>query len=606
MVGSFLLTISKYLKKMKKKYINLSVIITALMLTSTGCNDDFLERYPLDQISNETFWNTENDLAVYNNNLYTMTIDNDNVPILMGHSTGNNLQSIWFQDNFSDNYAPLFGNAAYQLNVRTGLLVVPGSASSQTFGYRGWDFVRAINVGLENYNKAKVTQAIKNRYIGEARLFRGWFYAEKVTRFGDVPYLEKPLNIDSPELFDARTPRLEVMDKVLLDLNAAVDGLPASWGDGGAPGRLNRWAALLVKSRVCLFEGTFRKYHKLPDPEKWLTEAANAAKELIEKGPYALHSTGNPNADYSNYHRLADLAGNREVIYWKKYVNGVLNNNVERTIHRTIGGATKSFIEDYLCKDGLPISLSPLYKGDKTIEDVFVDRDPRLRQTILLPSDNNAAILNWDVTRTYPRITGMAGGNTSTTGYHVVKFFNPVIGPAFNTGITPAIVMRLGEALLNYAEAQAELGKITQADLDLTINRLRTRVGMPALRLDRVPVDPRYTSEGISPLLVEIRRERRIELIGEGFRYNDLLRWKQGRKLAQPTLGMQFDAAARTRYAGATVQTTVDAASGKTYIDVYKGSAVANPVFDESKNYLWPIPLGNLAQNPNIKQNPGW
>jgi starch-binding outer membrane protein, SusD/RagB family len=587
---------------MKKYILKLSSLILTLLLVNTGCEKDFLERYPLDEISNETFWNTEADMAVYNNGLYAMTINNDNVPILQGHSTGNNIQSIWFQDNFSDNFAPV--GVGYMQLVRSGLQVVPTTAASQTFGYKGWDFIRAINVGLENYPKTKVADAIRNKYVGEARLMRGWFYAEKVSKFGDVPYLDKPLNIDSPELYNGRTPRLEVMDKVLDDLNAAVAGLPANWGDGGNPGRLNRWAALLIKSRVCLFEGTFRKYHGLPNPEKWLTEAAAASRELIDKGPYSLHTTGNPNADYSNFQRLADFTGNKEVMYWKKYASGIIFNNVERTVHRTIGGATKSFVEDYLCTDGLPISLSPLYKGDKVLEDVFANRDPRLRQTILLPEDN--ATLIFDINRTYPRITGMAGGNTSTTGYHIVKYFNPNIGPGFNTGTTPALVMRFGEALLNYAEAQAELGKLTQGDLDISINKLRTRVGMPHMKLDAIPVDPRYSNEGISPLLVEIRRERRIELFGEGFRYNDLKRWKQGKKLAQPTLGILFDAAAKAKYVGAKVSTSVDPTNGKTYIDVYKGTDIANPVFDESKHYYWPIPLGSIAQNPNIKQNPGW
>lgn len=586
-----------------KNHINkLTITFILLAFIGSGCEKGFLERLPLDEISNETFWKTENDMAVYNNGLYAMTINNNDVPILHGHETGNNNRSIWFLDNLSDNFAPV-GVGEFQL-VRAGLQVVPTTPNSQTFGYKGWDFVRAINVGLENYDRAQVPQVVKDKYIGEARLFRAWFYADKVSKFGDVPYNEKPLNIDSPELFAARTPRLEVMDKVLEDLNAAVLGLPANWNDGGAPGRLNRWAALLVKSRICLFEGTFRKYHGLPNPEKWLTEAANSSKELIENGPYRLNSTGNPNADYSNYHRSQDLAGNSEVMYWKKYAVGIITNNVERTVHRTIGGATKSFVEDYLCKDGLPISLSPLYKGDNVMEDVFVDRDPRLRQTILLPVDNAALV--WDVARTYPRITGMPGGNTSTTGYHIVKWFNTNIGPGFNTGITPAITLRFGEALLNYAEAKAELGTLTQGDLDISINKLRDRVAMPHLKLDKIPVDPRYTNEGISPLLVEIRRERRIELFGEGFRYNDLKRWKQGKKLTEPILGMQFNAAARTRYAGARIETSVDPVSGKTYIDVYKNTGVANPVFDESKHYLWPIPLGSIAENPEIKQNPGW
>ena len=129
---------------------------------------------------------------------------------------------------------------------------------------------------------------------------------------------------------------------------------------------------------------------------------------------------------------------------------------------------------------------------------------------------------------------------------------------------------------------------------------------MPQLKLDKVPVDPRYTTDGVSPLIAEIRRERRVELFMEAFRYNDLRRWKQGKKLRIPTMGMLWDAAAKARYPGSVVKSSVDAASGKTYIDVYQGTDWANPVFDETKHYLWPIPLNALAENPKIKQNPGW
>jgi hypothetical protein len=201
----------------------------------------------------------------------------------------------------------------------------------------------------------------------------------------------------------------------------------------------------------------------------------------------------------------------------------------------------------------------------------------------------------------------MPGGYTTATGYHIVKHYNAadMIGKAYNTAETPGIVLRYGEVLLNYAEAKAELGEITQADLDMTINLLRDRVAMPHMDLNP-PMDPRYADEGISSLLVEIRRERRIELFLEGFRYNDLKRWKQGKKLEIPDMGIRWTPEAEARYAGAAIQTSLDPVSGNTYIDVYKGSDWEGPVFDESKHYLWPLPLDDLAQNPQLEQNPGY
>ncbi|GAA4467825.1 RagB/SusD family nutrient uptake outer membrane protein [Nibrella saemangeumensis] len=590
-----------------KKYIVASGLVFAATGLFTGCNDDFLERYPQDRVTNQTFWNTENDLRVYNNGLYDMARNDDNVPILHAHYNGfeSHWGSVWFLDEFADNMAPTHPRHAFFQQVRSGKHTVP--TTPQWFGYRGWNFIRAINVGLANYDKANVAQNIKDRYIGEARLFRGWFYAEKVTKFGDVPWVEKELNVDSPELFAARTAREAAMDKVLEDLNFASTKLPDSWGDGNAPGRLNRWCALLVKSRVCLFEGTWRKYHGGKDATKWLEEAAKASKELMDKGPYRLYSTGNPDSDYNAFHRVLNLAGNPEVLYWRKYQLGVFTNHVQ-SYFEYAGGATKSMVEEYLCTDGKPITVSPLYKGDDKIEDVFENRDPRLRQTVLHPADAAKYKYHLADGRSYPRIQGMAGGYISTTGYHIIKHYNAddMIGKAFDTAESPAIILRFAEALLNYAEAQAELGTITQADLDISINKLRDRVKMPHLKIGEVPVDPRYAADGVSPLIAEIRRERRVELFMEGFRYNDLRRWKQGKKLTTPTMGIRWDAAAIARYPGATIKTIVDPVSGKTYIDVYQGTDWATPVFDENKHYLWPIPLNDLAQNPAIKQNPGW
>ena len=593
---------------MKKYSLSLAFTFVAAFLT-TGCNDEFLERYPLDRVTNQTFWNTENDLRVYNNSLYDLSRNNDNVPISHGHQNGfdSHWASVWFLDEFADNMAPRHARHTYYQQVRSGKHTVPTDPGPQWFGFKGWNFVRAINVGLANYDKATVSQAIKDRYIAEARLFRGWFYAEKVQKFGDVPFVEKELTVESPELFAARTSREEVMEKALEDLNFAATKLPDNWGDGNAPGRINRWNALLVKSRLCLFEGTWRKYHGGKDPNKWLQEAANAAKELMDKGPYRLFNTGNPTTDYNSYHRVLNLAGNPEVMYWRKYQLGVFTNNVQ-SYFEYAGGATKSMVEDYLCTDGKPITTSALYKGDATIEDVFENRDPRLRQTVLHPADVAKYKYHLADGRAYPRIQGMEGGYLSTTGYHIIKHYNAddMIGKAFDTAEAPAIILRFAEALLNYAEAQAELSKLSQADLDLTINKIRDRVGMPPLKLDAVPVDPRYTADGITPIIAEIRRERRVELFMEGFRYNDLRRWKQGKKLLIPTLGMRWDAAAIARYPKANVQTSVDPVSKNTYVDVYKGTDWANPVFDEAKHYLWPIPLNNLAQNPGLKQNPGW
>lgn len=585
------------------KIASLVIILTLIL---SACGDEFLTRTPLDEVTSEVFWETENDLQVYNNSLYDMALNDNNVPILMAHDNGfdSHYLSYWYLDEYADNLAPRHSRHTRYQELRAGKHSVPTGSEWQ--GYHGWNFVRSINVGLENYGNADLSQEIIDRYAAEARLFRGWFYAEKVQKFGDVHWIDKPLDTESEELFAPRTPREEVMDNVLADLQFAAEHLPEDW-DAGDPGRLNRWAALQVLSRAALFEGTWRKYHGGSDPDSWLRVAADAARELMDDGPYSLYNTGNPDSDYNAIHRQFDLTGNPEVIYWRDYELGTFTNHVQSYFSYT-GGATKSLVEDYLAEDGLPITLSPLYQGDEQIEDVFENRDPRLRQSILHPDDTEYYQYHNDDGRDYPRITGMSGGLTTTTGYHVVKHYNAedMIGKAYNTGEHPGVILRFGEALLNYAEAKAELGEITQADLDMSINLLRDRVDMPHMDLSDIPVDPRYEDDGVSPLIVEIRRERRVELFLEGFRYNDLRRWGQGKKLEEPDLGIRWNESAAARYEGADIQTSVDPETGNEYIDVYAGTDWANPVFDESKHYLWPIPLNTISENPDVDQNPGW
>ncbi|MEQ8552914.1 MAG: RagB/SusD family nutrient uptake outer membrane protein [Cyclobacteriaceae bacterium] len=597
-----------------KKYILRFSLLGVVTLLLFGCNDEFLQRDPQDQIANEAFWNNETDMIVYNNSIYNIARREDDVSILMGHDEGFDSQSRgWiYHDGFSDNTAPRHSRADFFAKKRAGKHSVP--TGPEYFGYKGWNFLSAVNFGLENYDKVPVEQEVKNKYIAEARLLRAMFYADKVSKFGDVTWIDKSLNINDDDiLYGERDPRDFVMDKVLEDLNfaTAAGNIPEDVSYGGNPGRLNRWAALHVKARICLFEGTWRKYHGLGGETAWLQAAADAALELIQDGPYSLYVTGDPTRDYNKLHQMEDYTGVSEVIYWRRYEAGIFTNHALNYHRGYNGGATKSMVEDYLCSDGLPISLSPLYLGDAVYTDIFVDRDPRLRQSILHPADvdvygyGNHPAGSGTV---YPKIQGMSGGQTIYTGYHLIKHFQN--GPSYatyNTSTTPAIVFRLGETMLIYAEAKAEMGSITQGDLDISINLLRDRVGMPHMNLASIPVDPRYTGDGISPLLVEIRRERRIELFSEGFRYDDLRRWKQGPKLRQKDFGMRWDDANKAALTGAGDATVgFSNIGGVPYLEVYKGTDYETPEFDENKHYLWPLPLSAISQNPNLGQNPGW
>lgn len=569
-----------------------------------GCSQNGLDRFPLHQISNETFWNSENDLMIYNNTYYDYA-NNSTMRLLQGNLGGGGIEGQYGLDGMTDNVLRDLSYAQYLAKTRAGQITPDDNPGPFGWNNNTFAFIRAINIGLDNYDRADLVQSAIDKYKAEARLFRAWAVADKVSLYGDFPWVEKELNIDSPELYAERTPRETVMSKVLEDLNFACEHLPDDWGDGNAPGRLNRWAALLIKSRICLFEGTWRKYHGGTDSEVWLQEAAKASRELIENGPYELYSTGNPDHDYNAIFQMTDLSGVKEVLWWRRYEPGVVVNSWQwylRLIH-----PTKSIVEDYLCKDGLPITLSPMYKGDATYRNIFENRDPRLRQTVLHPDD----LGYYDYSNgNISKVPTLESNNewASLTGYHPIKFVNVSQMVLLHQGYYPAIVLRYAEALLNFAEAQAELGLITQADLDMSINLLRDRVDMPHMDITSIPVDPRYVNDGVSPLIAEIRRERRVELYSEGFRYDDLRRWKQGHKLNSPDLGIRWDQDMRETIdpeGQLNVSFELDAETGNLYISPNKENDLSNPVFEE-KHYLWPIPVSARSENPALGQNPGW
>lgn len=598
---------------MKKLIYNIAILATASLL-GTSCNDSFLERTPTNDLNDQSYWNTENDLEVYNNGIYDEASDDDKYRFMIGHSKNawnSSYTATFWRDVQTDNYVSKSNsNHTSYLKIAAGKETIP---SDPTAG--GWYFnlLRRINVFFENYQNAEGSQEIKLRYAGEAHLFRAWFYLDKVQMYGDVPYLDKPLNTGSEELYGPRTPRKEVMDHVLDDINKACEYLPVDWGKDKT-GRVDKGTALALKSRICLYEGTYRKYHKLGDSEKFLNEAVKASEDLMALKKYSIYNTGNPDKDYATLFTSDDLDGNSEVIFYKKYVAGLLGHRLCGYLVGSGTGATKDFVEDFLCKEAdgsaLPVSLSQSY-NDESIENELDNRDPRLTQIVLDPRQSKEILYN-RAQFIFPRVAGMTGWE-SATGYHVIKYYSAEQdAKGYGNETHDAPLFRYAEVLLNLAEAKAELGTITQTDLDNTVNLLRDRAGMPHLTMNPV-VDPKYKDEGITPLLVEIRRERRVELCFEDTRYQDLMRWKQGQKLAKPVLGMRFEPSyfdlPRFNPAEGKAdpeRVVLTEVNGKHYINVFAGTDWEKRSFDEEKNYLHPIPKNVIGKNPAILQNPNW
>ncbi|MDO5979018.1 RagB/SusD family nutrient uptake outer membrane protein [Flavivirga spongiicola] len=543
-------------------------IIFATFFIITGCNDDFLERPFLDEIGDLNFWKTESDLKLYLNDLYPR--------YLTGHGTGFSQSGMAFADIQSD---VLTGNTLGRIRRTNGAHTIDD-------GY-GWDYtdVRRINHFLANYEQADIDQSIKDRYAGEARFFRAMDYYGKVKSFGDTPYLDKPLDVDSEELSMARTSRIEVMANVVADLDFAITNLPSK-SSTRIDERINKEVALHLKARICLFEGTFRKYHGISGDIEFIEMARDAAKAVIDSDKFEISNDGS-NA-YQDLFIDLDLNGNKEIILGRKYsVDLRIGHATPRYFQDNSYGLTKTAVDSYLCTDGLPIGLSPLYQGnepDYAMEDEYINRDPRMDQTL------NKSGENYLGTVTVPNLT--------STGYSIEKYYREDQIDLVNAIEIDAPIYRYAETLLIYAEAHAELGTCTQSVLDVSVNLLRDRVAMP--HLTAAPTaDPNAEFSELSPLLNEIRRERKVELMLEGFRRDDLMRWKAGKLFLKPVLGIKFVA---SQYpAGFTIDTDPDG-----FVDPYAGIGAPPNTFDENKHYLYPLPPEQIALNTNLTQNPGW
>lgn len=577
-----------------------SIIFFILLFTTAflaSCKKDFLQREPLSEITSESFFNNENDLKLYTNSFYSYLPDSD----------------IFSADVNSDNV-----ETAATSDLIAGRRVVPTDAGSA-----GWTWSQLYNINyfLNHYQKADVSASIKNQYAGVARIFRALFYFEKVKRFGDVPWYSRTLDANNQELYKARDPRTLVIDSILADLNFAAANLPKA----KSISRITSWAALALKSRVCLFEGTFRKYHdefKLQSTANaLLQEAVKASQDIMQSTQYTLYTTGKPESDYLNLF-AAENANTGEFILARVYDRGLNKTHTANGtfLTATLGapGLTKSLINTYLLKDGRPFSSLPGYNEIPYWEEVL-NRDPRLSQTIRTPG--------------YKRIGGsttlVTDYSNALTGYQNIKFVTGTDQDGYNSNSNDLPVYRYAEVLLNYAEAKAEMGNLTQMDADLSVNLVKARAGMPKLIINAIVPDPilqRQYKNASDPLVLEIRRERRVELVMEGFRYYDLIRWKEGHLLAEPFLGQYFpgkgeydlDNDGKKDLAVVDVK-PANPVAGMQYFQLKPDRALSNgesgnlvihpnntKVFDESKDYLFPLASTELLLNPNLKQNPNW
>jgi len=591
---------------MKKQY--LWILLSCLGLAA--CNK--LDQAPESTATKKAVFGSESGLKLYTNSFYAMDF-------LPKNSTS--------QDAVSD-YLAVKSVSDF---IRPGIFT-----ATQSSGW-SWTDLRNINYFIENCNDPAVPADIRNNYLGIARYFRAYFYMEKVKRFGDVPWIGKPLSVNDPALYAGRDKRTLVMDSILADIDFACANIKAT--NDPTRSTVTKWVAYAYKSRICLFEGTFRKYHTesglAASAPTWLNNAAAAAKEVMDKGGYAINTTGGLGNSYRQVFTstvpvatevlqaaVADLTLNvlNEANWW--WTSGTYGAKAS---------FTRTFINTYLKLDGTPFTSDPNYKTI-LFKDEVKNRDLRLKQTIR--SGDYKRISGGQLVPAPPVFS------YTFTGYQPIKWtLDDMYYDAGALNINSVSLFRYAEVLLNYAEAKAELGTITNADWASTVGVLRARGGITG-GLSALPAvaDPYLMANyfpGITdPVILEIRRERGIELSLEGLRYSDLLRWKRGGLMDQEWNGFYVPALNTPMdlnedgildvafYQGAK---PVPAVAGVTYVDVSAtiGGKVNSQLLKngtsgeliwmneivrkwEDKMYYYPIPQADFQKNPALGQNTGW
>ncbi|MCI0922467.1 RagB/SusD family nutrient uptake outer membrane protein [Sphingobacterium rhinopitheci] len=554
---------------------------------------------------------------------------------IFGTESGLKTYSYSFYNNITSGSDAYKGDVMSDYGAVNSLnsFLMDGAYNAEVSSGWSWSALRNINHFIVKCEASPLSSNIKNNYIGVAKFFRAWFYYDKVVRFGDVPWVDSPLGVDDKDkLYGTRDPRTVVMDKIMEDLDFAYQNIQATSSDGTT---ITKWTALGLKSRVALFEGTFRKYHTdlglAGTADVFLNYAADAAAEVMSKGPYSLNTDGGPTVSQRQLF-ISDIPVKSEVMLAVAFSNSlaILNDANWWWTSATYGprfSLVRPFINTILNDDGTPYTSRANFQTEEFFEECQ-NRDARLAQLIRTPG--------------YKRNNAAAPPNFSSytyTGYQPIKY---TLDDSYydngrsNTNAVP--LMRYAEILLNYAEAKAELGTLAVDDWKKTIGALRARAGVTG-GLDQLPttVDAYLKNTFFpninNPILLEVRRERQVELALEGFRFNDLKRWKRGELLAElpwqgiyvPALNKLIDldhdgvndvifydgaeqaptvptGVARVAIGGKSTNfQTLDATNHLEWFKTQKRTWYA-----DGRQYLYPIPASAIVLNPNLIQNRDW
>lgn len=655
--------------KLKKIFLN-SMVLAGGLIAISSCND-FLDMEPLDQVAPGQYFNTADQVAAYSISQYNSLFSTHS-----GYSAG----TVNNDKNTDNMVAGGYSQAYFEKNQWR----VPNTG--------GWDFsqIRYCNYFFETvmpkYKAGQITgddNAIRH-YIGEMYFIRAWVYYSKLKTYGDFPIVTAVLPDIKEELVQhsARRPRNEVARFIINQLDSAAMYMQDDIS--GNKTRITKNSALLVKSRVALYEATFEKYHRntgrVPGDANWpgkklypdfstnidqeinwfLDQAMDAASQVADRveltpntgltnptGPGAI-TNWNP---YFEMFGAEDMSVYPEVLFWKDYlISGDVSISHGTPAYIYSGGNNgmlKSFVDCFVMEDGLPYYKSSNYMGDKRIMDVKANRDPRLQLFLLgeddmLPS-NNSEDGTFSAFK-QPNVITAESQIQDQTGYRIRKCLtydkNQIIsGQAQST--TGCVIFRAVEAYLNYLEAYYIKNGKVDGKADQYWKAIRTRAG----------INPDYTytinntdlaqetdlaahpgGYEVDATLYNIRRERRCEFIGEGMRWDDLIRWRAWDALLTEKFipeGYNFWEEAYKTYElpDGTDEINDDPSSSTAnmssrllskYVRPFSKVKANNAVYDgftwAKANYLSPIAINeiklaspdNSVENSVIYQNPYW
>lgn len=589
-----------------RKGIMRNVAFMALTATMLLSCEDFLDRKPLDEVSQATFWKTPEQLDAYIVGKYNW---------LPGQLTDWGM-GYYENDQTSDNMVNQMTHNKW-MNGENNTTPTSG-------GNWKWEPIREINMFFDNYSKCTSPFSAYAQTYGEACFLKALKYHGLVRAFGDVPWYSHVLASTDPDMYKARDKRSLVVDSIMNLLDQSVKHLKLR-SDVGV-NRLNKETALIYKSRVALYEATWAKYHAgTPsasdvDANKYFQKVIDAYEQFERDcGDFKnyIYSTGHPDKDYYNLFNRFDYSNISEVTLSKDYSEalGIKNNvNVQSWWYGYHGFSyTLSLVQCYLAKDGQSIDVTDETavkgKGVAYLSDLAEKLDLRYRQSVFTPGDllNTTDGSYIDSLFTVPQMHMSSQVRNTSTGFSPKKAHNPD-GPlkGQTDPLVDGIGYRVAELLLNYAEAYVELyGKYP--DMTNNIDLLRQRVDMPTLTSVKPTVESYWPDYGypISDELAVIRLERRVELAGEGYHSDDWKRWRAHNLFdGKRPRGIRF---AVEDYTSRGLPKPVMPIDENGYVDPMAKSLNGGVYkFNADRDYLSPIPMDEISKNPNLIQNPGW